>query len=107
KWDYESVGSDTHFAVFGGSRSRVEVRQFKEQNYRPELYVIPNNPAERAAIRSALERRLAALQPRYAGLGLVDAAGGEVRVTIPDGFRTGHEAHFGEVTRQFLEYLKE
>jgi hypothetical protein len=26
---------------------------------------------------------------------------------VPDAFRTGHEAHFAEVTRRFLEYLKE
>jgi hypothetical protein len=27
-------------------------------------------------------------------------------VIIPDAFRTGHEAHFAEVTRQFLEYVR-
>ena len=26
---------------------------------------------------------------------------------IPDRYRVGHEAHFGEVTRRFLEYFKE
>jgi hypothetical protein len=28
-------------------------------------------------------------------------------VVIPDTYRVGHEAHFGEVTRHFLEYLSE
>ena len=28
-------------------------------------------------------------------------------LTIPDKYRTGHEAHFGEVTGHFLEYLKD
>ena len=27
-------------------------------------------------------------------------------MVIPDAFRTGHEAHFAEVTSRFLEYLK-
>jgi DNA-binding XRE family transcriptional regulator len=27
-------------------------------------------------------------------------------VSIPDHYRTGHEAHFAEVTRQFLRYLE-
>jgi hypothetical protein len=35
----------------------------------------------------------------------VEGRGEECRVTIPDGYRVGHEAHFGEVTRQFLKYL--
>lgn len=25
---------------------------------------------------------------------------------IPDRYRVGHEAHFGQVTEQFLEYLR-
>ncbi len=25
---------------------------------------------------------------------------------MPDAYRVGHEAHFGEVTRQFLGYLR-
>ena len=29
-----------------------------------------------------------------------------MRVTLPDVLRTGHEAHFAEVTTRFLEYLK-
>lgn len=106
KWDFESAGgSDTHLAVFGGSRSRVEVRQRREEKYRPELFIAPNNPAERATLRAAAERRVEALQTKYPGLGLGEA-NGELWVMIPDVFRTSHEAHFGEVTRQFLEYLK-
>jgi predicted dehydrogenase len=106
-WGFESPGGgDTHFAAFGGSRSRVEVRQRKEENYRPELYVIPNNPAERAVVQAAVERRFAALQPKFPGLSLSVPPNGEIWVRIPDTYRTGHEAHFGEVTRQFLEYLK-
>ena len=29
-----------------------------------------------------------------------------MRVTIPDQYRVGHEAHFAQVTKQFFEYLK-
>jgi predicted dehydrogenase len=105
-WDREAeMGSgDTHFAVFRGSRSRVEVRQDREQNYRPELYVVSGE--DRADVAAAVKKRLEALQEKYPGIGMADRDG-EVQVTIPDIYRTGHEAHFGEVTRLFLEYLKE
>jgi hypothetical protein len=29
----------------------------------------------------------------------------DLALRIPDTYRIGHEAHFGEVTRQFLRYL--
>jgi predicted dehydrogenase len=104
-WDFESAGGgDTHFAVFRGTRARVEVRQGKEQNYRPELYVVPES--DPAGVRAAVERKVAALQARYPGVAVVESGGG-LAVTIPDVYRVGHEAHFGEVARQFLEYLRE
>ncbi len=104
-WDYEAeAGSgDTHFAVFRGTRSRVEVRQDREQNYRPELYIVPGE--HKAGVVTALKKHVETLQTRYPGVGLVEQRG-EVQITIPDVYRTGHEAHFSEVARVFLEYLR-
>jgi predicted dehydrogenase len=106
-WDYEAVpgAGDTHLAVVRGSRARVEVRQGKEQGYRPELYVMPAKGAAAQSVAAALEKKVAALQGEYPGVGL-RSLGGMYQVTIPDGFRVGHEAHFGQVTRQFLRYLE-
>ncbi|MCC6419309.1 MAG: oxidoreductase [Gemmataceae bacterium] len=105
-WDFEAAAGagDTHLAVVRGTRSRVEVRQGKDENYRPELFVVPNTPAERGAVEAALGRKVAALQKDYPGLG-VQAQPERFWVTIPDTYRVGHEAHFGEVARQFLRYL--
>ncbi len=104
-WDYEAEGGsgDTHFAVFRGTRARVEVRQDREQNYRPELYVVPGE--SKAAVLAAVRKRIEALQVYWPGVDLADLRG-EARISIPDAYRTGHEAHFGEVARQFLEYLR-
>jgi len=104
-WDYESAaGGDTHHAVIRGSRSRVEVRQGVEQHYRPELYVVANTPALAPAVLAALQDKLRRLQTTYPGLAL-EAHGNEAQVVIPNLFRVGHEAHFGQVVRQFLYYL--
>jgi predicted dehydrogenase len=106
-WDYEAPGgADTHFARVRGSRSRVEVRQGSEQSYRPELYVAPNAAADRAAVGTAIRKRLAALEARFPGLAVEDA-GADMRIVVPDRYRVGHEAHFGEVTSRFLGYLKD
>jgi len=106
-WEYESAagGGDTHLAVFRGSRARVEVRQGQEQNFRPELYVVPNEAAERDGVAAALRNRVVGLNGDYPGLGVADE-GERLRVTVPDRYRVGHEAHFGEVARQFLHFLE-
>jgi predicted dehydrogenase len=96
-----AVGSDSHHAVFRGTRARVEVRQGAEEGFRPELYVV----AAEAGVSAALEARVAALQAHYPGV-VVVPRGNEFRLHIPDSYRVGHEAHFGEVTRLFLGYLR-
>jgi predicted dehydrogenase len=107
-WDWEAPegGGDTHYAVYHGSRSRVEVRQSKRDNYRTELYVVPNRPEEKGAVFAATEKWLSVLQNRRKFPGVtVEDRGAEIRIAIPGQYRVGHEAHFGEVTRAFLSYV--
>ena len=74
---------DTHFAYYRGSRARVEVRQAKADGYRPELYVIPATPRDKAAVLAAVRAKIAALQTGYPGVG-GRGRGAEIHVTIPD-----------------------
>lgn len=106
-WDVEAHpgAGDTHLAVFRGTRSRIEVRQGPDENFRPEVYVIANQSASRPALRRALENRVTLLQVPYPGVDLEEQAE-RFRVFIPDAYRVGHEAHFAEVTRQFLSYVR-
>jgi predicted dehydrogenase len=106
-WDWEApAGSgDTHFAFYKGSKARVEVRQGKAEKGRPELYVIPNDAKVKTEVLAALGRRLTILHDRYPNLNLEERAN-EIRVIIPDSFRTTHEQHFAEVARRFFDYLK-
>jgi hypothetical protein len=105
-WNYEAPagGGDTHHAVFRGTRSRVDVRQGKETNLLPEVYVVPNQPAQKAAILAALQKKVEGLQALVPGLAVEDL-GSELHLLIPARSRDGHEAHFAAVTRQFLAYL--
>ncbi len=105
-WDCEAPagGGDTHLAVFRGTRSRVEVRQGREEKYQPELYIIPNKTMEYMLVRRAIELKLRTLQIDFPGIGVTDL-GSHFRIAIPTTYRVGHEAHFAEVTKQFLRYL--
>jgi predicted dehydrogenase len=105
-WNWESpAGGDTHHATYRGTRSRIEVRQGEKEDYRPEVYVAPNGSRNRGEVAAALRDHIARLRGAYPGLGCEDM-GDELRVSIPDGYRVGHEAHFAQVLAQFLKYLK-
>lgn len=106
-WDFEPPpgGGDTHYARVRGTKARVEIRQGKEQRYVPELYVVPNDMARKGEVLIGLRRKVEALQTKFTGLSVEDS-GAELHVQIPAKYREGHEAHFAQVTRQFLDYLK-
>jgi predicted dehydrogenase len=107
-WDWEAPpgAGDSHFAFYRGSRARIEIRQGSAEKFRPELYVIPSGADTRAQVGDALKTRVAALQREYPGIA-VEERGTEFRVAIPDRLRLGHEAHFAEVTSDFLGYLRD
>jgi hypothetical protein len=37
----------------------------------------------------------------------VEERGEEIHVVIPDAFRVGHEAHFAQVTAEFLRFVRD
>jgi predicted dehydrogenase len=107
-WDWEApAGSgDTHFAFYKGTRARVEVRQTQADRFLPELYVVPAAVSSTSQILAAVQAKIAALQALYPGVG-VEARGADIHVTIPEKLRVGHEAHFAQVTANFLKYLRD
>ena len=107
RWDFEAPpgGKDTELAIYRGARARVEVRQGSEEKFVPEVYVVPNQAAEGAAVEAALRRRLQQLAATMPGLAL-ERTGPQFHVLIPTGLRVSHEAHFALLVRQFLAYRK-
>lgn len=107
KWEFEPAPgqNDTEVAIYAGSRADVEVRQGREEHYRPEVYVVPRSPEQRGAVATALRRRVAALQKDWPGVG-VRESGPRFHIMIPDRFRIGHEAHFALLAARFFEYVR-
>ncbi len=107
-WNFQAPegGRDTHYLMVRGSGANIIIRQGKEQNYRPELYIEPAAGANRDELAQALRKAIAALQSKYAGLKLKQE-GNSWRVLIPDKYRIGHEAHFRKVMERYLKYLVE
>ncbi len=105
-WSFEAGPGtgDRHLARFRGTRSQVEVRQGAAEYFLPEVYVVPRDFVDLAAVKLAVRRRAELLQDRYPGVG-VEEVDDKLRLVIPDVLRVGHEAHFAQVARQFLGYL--
>ena len=107
-WNYQAPEGtgDTHFSIMRGTKANVIIRQGKEENYRPELYVEVAKGGNAAELGSALEKAIQTLQAKYPGIQLSKKGQGW-HVSIPDKYRVGHEAHFGQVTEKFLRFLVE
>jgi predicted dehydrogenase len=105
-WNFEAPegSGDTHYSVMKGSRANVIILQDKEQNYRPELYVESREPGDSEALGETLKKTISQLQSTYPGIAL-EKEGRNWHIIIPDEFRIGHEAHFGQVTEKYLGYL--
>lgn len=108
RWEFEApAGSkDSVLAVFRGSKSRIESRPGQAEQFRPELFVIPNTEADWPAVRKALDRRIESLQRSFPGVVLEKLSDG-FHFVIPDALRTSHETHFAQVCRRFLDYVRD
>lgn len=104
-WNYKAPegGGDTHFSVMKGSLARLEIRQGPDQKFRPELYVLPATGDPN--YEKGLNRMIAGLAAKYPGISVEPLKNG-FHILIPDALRVGHEAHFAQVTRNYLDYLK-
>lgn len=107
-WNYTfpEGGGDTHFSVMKGSKADLVIRQGKEQGYKPELFIETLPDIDLAAYEKDLDAAMPTVADKYPGIALDKIADNVWQVHIPDRYRVGHEAHFGQVTENFLQYLK-
>jgi predicted dehydrogenase len=109
KWNYTypEGGGDTHFSVMKGSLANLVIRQDKEQNYTPELYIEAVGASDLNAYEKDLQKGMDQVAAKYPGLSLAKVKDGMWQVIIPETYRVGHEAHFGQVMENFLQYLQD
>ncbi|MDD4645381.1 MAG: putative oxidoreductase C-terminal domain-containing protein [Bacteroidales bacterium] len=104
-WNYQPPegGGDTHFSVMRGSLARLEIRQGADQKFKPELYIFPEKTGPEFS--AALGKAIGKLAGKYTGIAVEPIPDG-YHILIPDALRVGHESHFAQVTRNYLNYLK-
>ena len=104
-------GGDTHYSLMRGSNAELVIRQGAKQGFKPVLYVKLRPGADRAKTGLALDNALAEIGKSYPGVKAVPANGEEEgatwKIDVPKVYDIGHEAHFSQVMKQFLEWLKQ
>jgi predicted dehydrogenase len=106
RWNFEAPpgGGDTHFSVMRGSRANLVIRQGEAEGYRPVLSIELAEKKDVGGFAKALAQALPRVQAAYPGVGLKQIDSGW-QVAVPATYHVGHEAHFGQVTEQFLGYV--
>lgn len=110
-WNFEAPtgAGDTHYSTMRGSKAALTIRQGAAERYRPVLYIEKAPNVDAKAHEVALKNAIAALQSSYPGVGMRPATAAEKAqwvITVPDKYSVGHEAHFAQVTENYLKYLR-
>ncbi len=105
-WAYKAPegGGDTHYSIMRGTKANLIIKQGAEQQYKPVLYIEPQKMTD--AYKQAMYQALALVQKQFPGIGIEETAKGW-KVTVPEKYNDGHEAHFGIVASRYFDYLKQ
>lgn len=103
-WNFKAPNGtgDTHQSIMRGTKANIVIRQGADEQFKPTLYIEPRK--NNADFALALKEAFIVLQQKYPDV-VVEAAGKNWKVVIPEKYNDGHEAHFARVTDRFLEYL--
>lgn len=107
-WAFEAPpgAKDTHYSLLHGSLADLEIKQGPEQKYTPTLYIRPKGPGSKTQVETTLRAAAQKLAARWPGVDL-KASGDIWEIVVPEKYNVGHEAHFAQVTENFLRYLSE
>ncbi len=106
-WNYQAPEGtgDTHYSIMRGTKSDLVIKQGEEENYKPTLYIENKGTENFDAILDEVVQKT--INPKYPGT-TAEKVGDKVwKINIPEQFKIGHEAHFAQVTQNYLKYLDE
>lgn len=108
-WNFQAPEGtgDTHYSIMRGTQCDLIIKQGEEENYKPKLYISIGSEINSSEFEGKLKNVIESdYKSIYPGLKLVKTNNNLWTVDIPEVFKIGHEEHFGEVTKKYLEYLK-
>jgi predicted dehydrogenase len=96
---------DTHYSLMRGSKAELIIEQGAKENYKPVLYVRSRGDAK--ATEKALLAALNGISRTWPGVRAeATKEKGVWRIAYPKKYDVGHEAHFSQVVRTYLDWMK-
>jgi predicted dehydrogenase len=107
-WNFQAPEGtgDTHYSIMRGTLCDLIILQGMEQDYKPTLYVEPAENVSYNDVKVAMDKYLPELQKTYPGI-TFKHGDNRSEIIIPQSYKIGHEAHFGQVAANYLKYLKD
>ena len=105
-WNYKSPEGtgDTHYSLMRGTKSALIIKQGKEENYKPTLYI--EQRKEDSTFAEQLQLAVNKINKEYPGISIQKNDVGW-QLVVPEKYNFGHEAHFAQVMDKYLTYLKQ
>ncbi len=106
-WNFEAPegAGDTHYSIMRGTKCNLIIKQGEEENYKPQLYIEANPNIDVKELVGSLYNAVQGLTSKYPGIKVEKLSNTTWRLDIPEEYKVGHEAHFGQVTEKYLQYL--
>jgi len=107
EWKYQAPegAGDTHYSIMRGTQCNLTIKQGEEEGYKPQLYIEANPETDIKAFAGYLYNGVQGLTSKYPGIELEKLNDTAWKLNIPEKYKVGHEAHFGQVTEKYLNYL--
>jgi predicted dehydrogenase len=104
-WNFKAPEGtkDTHYSIMRGTKSDLIIKQGVEENYKTTLYIKPN---EIENFENNLVTAINEIQGKFPGVASTKISDSLWKINVPEELKIGHEAHFGQVTSNFLTYLE-
>lgn len=107
-WRFEppAGGKDTHYSRLRGTRATLTIQQGAPENSQPTLRIESHGSATLAEFERKVRAAVTKLSAKYPGVD-VKSKDESWEIVVPEKYNVGHEAHFSQVTEDYLHYLEE
>lgn len=105
-WNFEAPEGtgDTHYSIMRGTKANLIIKQGKPENYKATLYIeLKSLENGKELIEKAISRTI---DKTFSETTVEQISANVWKVNIAEKYKLGHEAHFAQVTRNYLNYLK-
>lgn len=107
EWKYQAPpgGGDTHYSVMHGTKCDLIIKQGADEKFLPTLYIENVKGLALNDFTAKLKEVIGTLP--YDSIQIESVNKTTLKINVPAKYRITHEEHFGQVTADFLKYLKD